>query len=349
MYKLIFLFACLPLCNSFSQKIEFQVLDKKNKTPLGDVLFYCNDNVIAKSNKNGIVKFDQNKYDSLVIVKEDYYDTILNISKFISNTLYLRKIDFIQLKEVVVYKKNIETILDSVYSNVTKLSNINSAKYLHFFNVLTTAKDTLLFVNNRIHFERGKGCFIDTDNAIIANFTTKNNKTVFSLNNRSIVFNNNFIHSNNAVNSFELLLVTKLKNKFLFSIFEEEDYYQIKFEPKKKNTEYPYSGYLIVDKDDFGVYEFWAEIRQMNNRRNLVFNDQIINFQTLSETSYIKYNKNEAGSYDLVNYAFDCKLKVLNGDFKDKIFINTCRKEVTPPFDGSKSVSFDVITYKVNQ
>ena len=32
----------------------------------------------------------------MVIVKEDYYDTILNISKFISNTLYLRKIDFIQ-------------------------------------------------------------------------------------------------------------------------------------------------------------------------------------------------------------------------------------------------------------
>ena len=61
MYKLIFLFACLPLCNYFSQKIEFQVLDKKNKTPIGDVLFYSNDNVIAKSNKNGIVKFDQNK------------------------------------------------------------------------------------------------------------------------------------------------------------------------------------------------------------------------------------------------------------------------------------------------
>lgn len=346
MYKLIFLFACLPLCNSFSQKIELQVLDKNNKTPIQDVMLYCDDNVISKSNKNGIVKFDQKKYDNLVIVKEDYYDTLVNITKIKSNILYLKKIDFIQLKEVIVYKKNIETILDSVYSNVTKLNKINSVKHLHFFNVLAAAKDTLLFVNNRIHFVKGKGCFIDTENSIIANFARRNSKTVFSLNNHPIIFNNDFIHSNNAINSFELMLVAKLKNKFLFSIFEEEDYYQIKFEPKKKNKEYPYSGYFIVDKDDFGVYEFWAEIRQKNNMRNLVFNDQIINFQAISETSYIKYEKNIDGSYDLVKYAFDCELKVLNGNLKDKIFINKCRKEVTPPFDGSKSVFFDVITYK---
>lgn len=346
MYKLIFLITCLIFSNTYSQNKQFKVLDKKDKNPLNDVLFYSNDKVIAKSNKYGVIKLDNKNYGNLFIVKEDYYDTIINLELLQSDEIYLKKIDVIELKEVIVRKKNIESILDSVYSNSITLKKINPPKYLHFFNVLTTQNDTLLFANNRVTFIKGRGCFIERENKIISNFTQKNSNPVFSLSNHNIIFNKNFTHSNSPINSFELMIVTKLKDKFLFSIFEEEDFYQIKFEPKVTNNEYPYSGYIIVDKSDFGVYEFKAEVSIKKNKRNLVLENKILNFQILTETSYIKYKKDINGNYELIKYAYDSELKVLNGFFKDRIFINKCRKELTPYFDTSSMVPFDVITYK---
>jgi len=346
MYKLIFLLTCLTFSNSYSQKTQIEVLDKNDKKTLNDVLFYSNDKVIAKSNKYGIAKLDNKNFGDLVIVKEDYYDTIINLEQFKSNKIYLKKIEVIKLKEVIVYKKNIEGILDSIYSNSITLKKINPPKYLHFFNVLTNLNDTLLFINNRVNFIKGRGCFVERENKIISNFIQKNNKPVFSLNSHNIVFNKNFTHANSPINSFELMIVAKLKERFLFSIFEEEDFYQIKFEPKTNNNEYPYSGYIIVDKNDFGVYEFKAEVSLKKNKRNLVLENEILNFQIITETNYIKYKKNINGNYDLVKYAYDSELKVLNGYFKNRIFINKCRKELTPYFDTSTTVFFDATTYK---
>jgi hypothetical protein len=346
MYKLIFLFTFLILSNSYSQKTQIKVLDKNDKKPLDEVLFYFNDKVVAKSNKYGITELDNKNYRNLTIVKEDYYDTILNLEQFENDKLYLKKIDIIKLKEVIVYKKNIDGILDSIYSNSITLKKINPPKYIHFFNYLTIQKDTLLFINNRVNFIKGRGCFIERENKIISNFIQKNNKPVFSLNNHNIIFNKNFTHSNSPINSFELMIVMKLKERFLFSLFKEEDFYQIKFEPKTNNNEYPYTGYIIVDKNDFGVYEFKASISLKKNKRNLVLDNEILNFQIVNENSYIKYDKDKNGNYELVKYAYDCELKILNGYFKNKILINKCRKELTPYFDTSSTVLFDVSTYK---
>ncbi|WP_298151563.1 hypothetical protein [Flavobacterium sp.] len=341
------LFLALPvISNTYAQKTLIQVLDKGDHAPLPHVLFYANAKAIATSDAHGSVTLPNTISDSVTVVKEDYYDTIINLRQLNADQIFLRKIGTTQLTEVVVLKRNIQDILDQVYAHATSLKNINFPKYIHTFNVLSTRSDTLLFMNNRLCFVKGKGCFIEQEHQIISHFTLENNIPVFDLDHFKISFNNNFTHANSPINSLELLYVARYRDEFVYTISEDDGLYKVSFTPQRSNKSYPYSGYIMIDKEDLGVYEFSAQISSgQNYKRNLALHDEILNFQILNESSYIRYEKNENGNYDLVKYAYDCGLKALNGHFKNAVFVNKCRKEPTPDFDASSCVLFNVMTY----
>jgi hypothetical protein len=81
----------------------------------------------------------------------------------------------------------------------------------------------------------------------------------------------------------------------------------------------------------------------------VVFNDELFNYKILNEDLFIKYNKNENGKYDLVSYNFDSSIQSLNGNFKNYIITNKCRKEPTFSYDISKTKKIDLTTYKFTQ
>ncbi|UOK43661.1 MULTISPECIES: hypothetical protein [Flavobacterium] len=347
--KKLFYFTLLLLCNvSFSQKKQIEIFDAKDKMPLRDVLLYDSESIIGRTDGKGIVEVNMKKINEVTVVKEDYYDTIIKTAQFNGNKIYLSKIEGIKLAEIVIVKNSITSILDSVYKRSLSLRNVNQPSSFHVYNLLKADRDTLLFLNNRFHLMKQRGYFAEKCNAIISKFQLVQGKPVFLYKESTLIFNKSLTHSNSPINSSELQLISKFRDGFNFKVSEDTNLYKIEFSPKKDNTEYPYVGFLIVDKIDLGIYEFKSELYTTGKqvKRSVAYNSQILNFEILKESCYIKYDRNDSGTYDLVMYASDSELRALNGAFKNDVFYNKCRKEVTPDFATSQTALFDFMSYK---
>lgn len=331
----------------YSQKTKKQVLNVENNNPIENALIYSDSILIDKTNKKGFFEINLKKYNKISIVKEDFYDTLISLET--TDKVFIRKINAIQLKEVVVSNINSYILLDSIGDSKKRLKNVIFSNHTHFFNVLTIDKDTLLYLNNRLYLKNRVGYFCSEENKIIRKFKiTDNLRPVFKHNNEQIVFNYNYLHASNSYLTTEVQIILKFRRLFDFKVSKEDGYYKIVFLPNKKNKEYPYFGYFLIDYEDYGIYEFSCKTtNNEKNKRNLVLNDKIINYKILYEESFIKHDKNENNKYELVTYRFDSQLKTLDGYFKGSVITNKCRKEPTFAFDASKTKKIDLSTYKL--
>ncbi|OYQ50381.1 hypothetical protein CHU92_00100 [Flavobacterium cyanobacteriorum] len=132
--KNIFVLILLLSSNQFfSQKIKIQLTDKDN-IPVENAQIFSDSTIIDKTNSKGFFSVNTKKYDKIIIVKEDYYDTIISLEKM-TNKIQIRKIKAILLEEVIVTNFKVENILDSVYKNIKTLKNISFTSNLHFYNI----------------------------------------------------------------------------------------------------------------------------------------------------------------------------------------------------------------------
>ena len=330
----------------FSQKTKIQILNTKDSNPIEDVYIYSDSLLIDKTNKNGFFKINLEKHKKISVIKEDYYDTIVNVENI--NKIFLKKIDAIQLKEVIVTNININNLLDSISDVKKRLKNVNVSNYTHFYNLLTINKDTLIYFNNRLHHKKKIGDFCTVENKIIRNFTTNEKLTpIFDYRNKKVLFKNNYLHFSNSYLTTELQIITKVRKLFDYKLSKDNGYYKIEFAPTKKNNEHPYYGYVLIDYEDYGIYELKINTKQQKNDiKVVVFNDELFKYKILNEDLFIKYNKNENGKYDLISYNFDSSIQSLNGNFKNYIITNKCRKEPTFSYDISNTKKIDLTTYK---
>ncbi|MFD2908297.1 hypothetical protein ACFSX9_06070 [Flavobacterium ardleyense] len=347
MEKYITLLLILVTLSIYSQKTKTQVLSLEDNNPIENALIYYDSVLIDKTNNKGFFEINLKKHNKISIVKEDYYDTIISLDS--SDKVFLRKINAIQLKEVVVTKANVFNLLDSIGDSKKRLKNVIFSNHTHFYNILTIDKDTLLYLNNRLYLKNREGYFCSQENKIIGNFKkTDNLSPIFEHNNEQIVFNYNYLHYSNSYLTMELLVILKFRKLFEYKVSKDDGYYKIEFSPNKNNKEFPYYGYILIDDEDYGIYEFSCKTTSNEkNKRNLVLNDKIINYKILNEESFIKHNKNENNKYELVTYRFDSQLKSLDGYFKGSIITNKYRKEPTFAFDASKAKKIDLTTYKI--
>jgi hypothetical protein len=346
--KLTIIFAIFLISlQVFSQKEKIQILNLKDNNPIENVQIYSDSVLIDKTDRQGFFKINIKKNNIISIIKEDFYDTIVNLKN--TNKIFLRKIDAIQLNEIVVTNINISNLLDSISDYKKRLKKVNVSNYIHFYNILTINKDTLLYLNSRLYHKNKEGYFCSEENKIIGEFKTNEKLTpIFKYKNKPILFNKNYLHFSSSYFTTEMQIVTKLKKQFDYKVSKDEGYYKIEFTPNKKNNEFPYYGYILIDYEDFGIYEFKLNTNlEKDNIRKVVLNEELLKYKILNEEIFIKYNKSEIGKYDLVSYNFDSTLQALNGDFKNYVFINKCRIEPTLTFDNSKIKKIDLTTYKI--
>lgn len=348
MKSIIILITILISNQLFPQKTKFQVLNIEDRKPIENIHIYADSILIDKTNKDGIFNIDLKKIKKIALIKEDYYDSILNTNT-IFEKIYLKKINSIILKEVIVANLGVDNILDSIHYRIKSLKNISITQNLHFFNSLTSDNDTLAYINKRLTYKNRDGYYCENDNFIVKNFKLTAEKRPVYLNKKGeIYFNYNYLHFSEPYSSRELQVVTKFKNEFNYSIIKSDGYYKISFNHKNKNKDFPYTGYFIIDIDDYGIYEFRCITTiDDKNKRNVVFNSNIINYRILNEECFIKYHKNENGKYELVTYNFDSELLTLDGFFKNSKIKNKCRKESTYPFEITDTKKIDLSTYQL--
>lgn len=349
MKKILTLLIVLLSIKIYSQKVKIQILNLANNNPIENVQIYSDSVLIDKTDSQGFFNINIKKNNIISIIKEDFYDTIVNIKN--TNKIFLKKIDAIQLNEVVVTNINISNLLDSISDYKKRLKNVNVSNYIHFYNILTINKDTLLYLNNRLNHKNREGYFCTNENKIISNFKTNEKLTpIFEYKNKPILFNTNYLHFTSSYFTTELQIITKIRKLFEYKVSKDGGFYKIEFSPNKKNNEYPYYGYILIDYDDFGIYEYKINTnKEKGNIRKVVFDDEILKYKILKEEIFIKFDKNIKGKYELVSYNFDSWIEALNGDFKGYVFKNKCRKEPTLYFDSSKTKKIDLTTYKFVQ
>ncbi len=90
MKNIIILILLLSSNQFFSQKIKIQLTDKDN-IPVENAQIFSDSTIIDKTNSKGFFSVNIKKYDKIIIVKEDYYDTIISLEK-VTNKIQIRKI-----------------------------------------------------------------------------------------------------------------------------------------------------------------------------------------------------------------------------------------------------------------
>jgi len=341
MFRFFAFLFCLPL---FSQNNTISVIDKDSNKPLSEVKVFVNGVEIGKTNLQGKIGLDAVN-DPVSFVKEEYYD--IEIEKITNNAVVkLKKITSILLQEVQVTKTSPEIVLDSVYHKIKIGKGYVIPNYFQFKNLSTIETDTLSYIDEIVNFKYGKGFYLRKTANIIKNFTVSNGTTYYKKDAREIVFNLDYNHTNLPYFSNELQMITKYHNLFNYTIHRGDGVYKITFEPKKNQKEYPYQGYILVDFEDYGIYEMEFSIpTNKKYTRNLMYKDKVIDFKIIQEKGFLKNSKNIDGKYNLIQYSFESNLDVLNGDFKNKKFINKCYKEPAPSINSNDFQKFSLFTY----
>lgn len=330
----------------FSQNKTIQIIDYQNLKPIKNVELIFNNKRIGSTDNLGVFKIKKNIH-SILLSKEEYYDTVINLE---NNIIKLKKIEGFKLNELVITSMFDKSILDSVYKKIKKLDIYKIPDNFHFKNFSKINRDTICYLNEIINFKKGQGFFIEQKDKIINKFIESGNNSICKINNNSIKFNKDYLHINLPYYAVEIQLVTNFQKLFEYKIEKNDSYYKISFKPNRKRNEYPYEGFLIVDVLDFGILEF-KFFTSNNTRRNLIYEDKIINFKVVSENGSLINKKNIEGKYEFVQYTFLSKIEILDGFFKGKIFENNCYKESTIETSTtsklSKKINFS--TYNLDQ
>lgn len=332
---------------SLGQVIKVSFYEENTNLPLANVKIYENERLIATTNKQGTAELDTN--NSLNIIKEDYYD--ITISPVNNEKYFLKKIQIIEIEGVIVKEKTVNEVLDSLYKTITSKVNLyNSPKNTHFYNLFKSKNDTLHYFNNRL-FRTQNNILTDNQNKIIKKFKFQNNQFLYNFKNKSILFYRFFTFGNAPYNDFDVLYICKNQNRFDFNFSSsDDDKFIISFTPKKNNTEYPFIGRLVLDRNDLGIYEFYYNSKTNKTiRTSPVINNKFYSYQIINENTLIQYKKNNENKYDLITYNHKVKFTSQDKTLKNEIFEVVCIKEPTTNIsDASNLKKLNLLNFEIN-
>lgn len=336
--------------NIFSQNIKVTFLEESTKKPISNVMLYDNENLIGTTDNTGVAIINISiKTKLITVVKEEFEDVLIELKN--NEKYYLKKIEPIEIEGILVKNKNATEILDELLPTLTsKTSFYNFTDNTHFYNIFKTSKDTLLYFNNRL-FKGEDSVLTDYQNKIIKKFTVQNNRQLYVINKKPILFFNRFTFGNSPRNHPDIQYVCKNQKLFTYELNKSDDEkYIINFTPNKKNKEYPFVGRIIIDKDDLGIYEFsYTSTLSKKTIRNVPFQDKILNYQILNEKCLIIHTKNKDNTYDLVTFNYNVKFKSLDKSFKNEVFENKCIKEPTNAVNNNKNLKkINFTTFEIN-
>lgn len=348
MKKILIIFFLIRVSFSIGQVREIVIKSSLDNEVIHNVLIFSENKLIGNSNTFGRAKIDITNLKSIQLVKEDFYDLSLSKEE-ISDVIFLDYIKVIQLNEVIVQNLNSNQILEKIEFNLTDNKQIYSTpQTTQYYNLLMTDKDTLHYLNNRLIWKMNDGRYINYQNKIIKNFKEVNNTLTYKVQEKKISF---WVPFNSRMRSiyFQKDFPEILKNKadYNFEILSDSTYYKITFKSKKKKK-FNYEGYLIVDKEDFGVYELQMNLikNKSNTASCLIFDDKTQQTYLVEDESlFYSFKKNDT-KYELVTSKYDINFIQTKGNFKNKKFNNKYRIEGTSNFSDIKAVKFDLNNYE---
>lgn len=329
--------------------------------PLANVLIYHKTNLIGETNKEGKATLLLNNVDSLIFVKNEYEDIILAKAQ-LTETINMLKNKVILLKEIIVSPMTAQQLLKKVGDFIKHYNQDGSKRStpsydiphnLQIYNKFMAGNDTLHYLNNRFNFDKGN-FKINNQTQIIKKFERVQIKDnilyMYSWDGKKTNFPDLSSLTPLGIHySVEFSSFFDHQKLFDYKIIASESYYRLEFRQKKRHPWFSIEGYMIVDKADFGIYEF--ETRLLDNKSRF---EKVTNFNNLKpvvfkidyDTYKFKYTKENDG-YVLVYCSKNSRFTEEKGQYKNSLFSSTVQVERTIDFGDKNLKSFDVYKWEI--
>lgn len=368
--KIIYvLFLITTVASAQIKRIQF--ISDENQLPLSDVEVYDGNLLMGKSDLNGYLDIKITDSNYLYIIKEDYNNLFLKVVE-LQNKVILVKNKPIELEEVVIGKKikvSVRKILNHIQDNLFDYSKIGGwVKYkeLGHYNVtnkLLMETDTLHYINGLTfyNYEVMKSQ-INKNFRVVKNFKRDPNRygLIYNIDKKEITFRTDwnygewhidFLNLSYSLDSDYILRcnILEKRNNYHYTVTNTGNFYKVEFVSKNKSS-FGFNGYLIVDKTDFGIYEFKAHLSDniKNNDKSILLpsNTEQIYHITIIDY-YTKLQKDKNGNYQLVCSYCDKQFEQTKGNFKGKKISYSSKVEATDNYKNIEFVGFSFGTYEV--
>lgn len=356
---LLFLLLLIISNNIKAQVKTVIVVSQSNNGLVPNVLVYHKTDIIGETDKFGKVVLRLNDIDTLTFVKNGFQDFTL-AKNTLNNTVKIIANEGILLNEVKISPINAEILLNNVAKFMKSIdengvqkqqSNYGLTQNIQVYNKFMANNDTLHYLNNRFTVE--KSIFkINYQNKLVKKFKViKSNENIY----RSYSWGGmsaNFPISSERTplgiySSVEFTNFFYHQNLFEYKIEQDDKYYKLIFKQKKKSSLFNIEGYLIIDKFDYGIYEF--ESKLLENKpffeKNINFsNNKMLVFKILTETYHFKYFK-QNDKYLLDNCNKSTTFMMDSGEFKNILFYSAVQVEKTIDFEDKNLMKFNMYNW----
>ncbi|WAC41528.1 hypothetical protein [Pedobacter sp. SL55] len=327
---------------------------------VSNVLIYNKTDIIGETDKKGKVTLKLKNVDTVVLVKNGYHDLVLPISQLTDN-VKMTKNGVIVLNEIKITPINAKILLARVDefmkgknedSGNNPKSNYLIPTYMQIYNKFTANNDTLHYLNERFLVEKNR-LKVNFQNKNIKGFKrVKKDENIYSSYNwKSKEINFDVISPQTPLGmqySTEFTNFFFHQDLFEYLIQEDDKYYKLNFKQKKKSFS-SIEGYLLIDKYDYGIYEF--ETKLLNDKPLLkkgtnFSTKRALSFKIIND-GYRFSNLKQNGKYVLDNCTKNITFTIEGAEFDNILFSNTVQVEKTMKFDDTNLKQFDTFSWDI--
>lgn len=348
MYKyLLLLFSCFI----YSQSNTLKVLSSVDKLPIENTLLYSENNFLGQTNKKGEIVIDKS-FEKLILVKEDYQDVEYSLEELKTKNwiIELNLTKMLQLDTIVItaIKENPENILNKIKESRYKQSQRRFVYYQSKIEFICDNASMYLF-NNIIYPSEGLKAN-DTNEIIYKGYRkqlpNKNYCEVFNVFDKEVQLP---VQSSVYCSLTEFVLTPIFEGKvYQYELEKTDDFYILKFSPKKDNSKLLYEGYFIIDKYDFGIVELNLNLSESKN--NIWFTNSYdlsttYVYKVLEDSFKFKFSKID-DKYFLENSSRKMRCEQTKGAHIGKIFSFNFNNEETLNHSGLIYKDYDFLNNK---
>lgn len=357
MKKLTYLFTIVSSVILNAQTIK--VLNIKN-LPVEKVSAYFNDKKIGESDVNGFIKLAyQEGKDSIYFIKNGFYNEKISV-KNIPKELRLDSLKTYDIEAVVIKNLSAKDLIEKAIAAGKNGNLYGIVGNVSIYDELKSTKKLFYKVENNFFYKPKVGRFIENKNNVVKNFEGIEDVQYGVRNISKILDQNNQKFALFGFTIPNIAYVTGRAIPQLIKILERVDDYNyivkkgdgkiiIEFSPNKKLNDKLYIGRLIIDSEDFGIYEgLFNLIPNINNNTKTYINRDKktkAEFGILQE-KYIFQNDKVNGKYKFKFSNYNLIFKGLDGNIKNELFFDNYDLKAIDFLNVETAVPFNFNTYE---
>jgi len=259
------LFYCSSIYFLHAQQVTAINIVSIDGLPLNDVSVYENNQLLGVTDIRGVMILPINEIKQVGLIKAGFQEKIVDVID-LNEDIVLYEIGMRNLNAIEITNLDAASELGQLVAK-TK----NAILYKHksdnaVYNNFISGKDTLHYLNNKVYRIPYKGLHIENKKKVMQNFKSHSLKdsssnmtrtsTTYKLGDSEMELSTRFTNRSLNMSWLEPFIdLNKNLKDFNFCFSKKGDTIKVDFEPKKESENLRYSGHVIYNQKDCGIFE----------------------------------------------------------------------------------------------